>query len=161
MKKTIVSIFILTCLLLISSITFAADSGSCKRVDYGDYSIYRIDWSTDDGTFDKPTTIAGGMCEPVSGIIISVQFDGGAANQPDSSYSVYLYTKNFNFDYLAGTGATLDGTTRTAAANVRTPLTTDGSYLVVPGFELSLYVSGPGAGTRTGTVYVTVKDFDK
>lgn len=114
-------------------------------------------WVSTDGTFDLNDSTSNS--KGIWGMIIGVHFDPGPSNAPDSDYTIYLYDKRMNFDWAFGTGANLDGTSRTAAANVRTPLTNDSSFPVLYGNQLRPYVTGPGAGTRQGTIYLTIKKF--
>lgn len=145
--------------ILFLSFPAYADTGSCKVIPVGNHTIYMFEWETTDGTFDKPSTEATGLSPPIWGYITGVQFDPGSANYPDSSHNIYLYHKDFNFDYFFALGVGLDGTTRTSTNNYRTPLTQDDGYPALYGVQVGLYVSGPGSGTRNGTVYVVVRNF--
>jgi hypothetical protein len=123
----------------------------------GKLEVHKWAWVSTDGTFDLDDATSNS--KPIWGAIVGVHFDPGPTNAPDSDYTVYLYDDRVNFDWAFGKGANLDGTTRTASTNIRTPLTADDSYPIVYGVRLRPYVTGPGAGTRQGTIYLTIKIF--
>jgi hypothetical protein len=136
-----------------------ADSAIYNKRGQGGLEVHVWQWTSTDGTFDLNDNTSNS--EQIWGAIIGVHFDPGAANQPDADHTIYLYDSRFNFDWLFAKGANLDGTSRTASANVRTPVTTDSSYPVLYGVKLRPYVTGPGAGTRSGTIYLIVRIYPK
>ena len=151
LKILIVSLAI----LLFAGFAFA-DSCVYSKRNHGKLQVHKWEWTSTDGTFDLDDTTSNSR--PIWGYIVGVHFDPGPSNPPDSDYTAYLYDDRMDFDWVFNKGLNLDGTSRTdITKNVRTPLTPDDSYPILYGIRLRPHVTGPGAGTRQGVIYLIVK----
>jgi len=139
MKRIFVIIAML--FVFIASPSFATDSCTHWNTKNGSYALYVWEWQTDDGTFNL---LAANNSRAIWGVILAVHFDPGASQQPDSDHNIYLYDSRYNFDWLFGEGATLDGTDATDSANIDVPVTDSGGYPVLFGEQLTPYASGMG-----------------
>lgn len=142
--------------ILVAGNALADSCNYYKRISpNGEVEVHVWEWTSTDGTFDLNDATSNS--DTIYGPIVGVRFYNSVGNAPDTDYTVYLYDEYANLDWLIGVGANIDGTSNTTEADaLRSPMNEDAFLPYLHGVKLRPYVSGPGSGTRSGTIFLTV-----
>lgn len=132
----------------------AYGAGTVSQTDDEGRGFRTIQWNCTSSAAGAVSD-TGGVA--LTGVVIGFSYDVGTS-YPSDAFDVYLYDGN-SVDILGGVGVDLPNGTDTSlafATSYRTPLTTDGGYVILRGETITPVVANAG-DSKTFTLYLHIK----